>query len=282
MPACPVFAGPVTYDFVSIANLDLGIETCFYHGMSSYAKVFLQLVVPFYLISIAILLIIASRYCTRIQMLTACRALPVLTTLFILSYTKILQTVCMVLFFYSSITHLPSKQVTTVWSVDTSIMIFEVKFILLFVVCLTLFMILMVFNLVLVFIRPLSRFKFINHFKPLLDTYQDPYKDEFYFWIGLQLVTRAMFFGLSALGSNINLFLGSLLHCIVVGVHGQLHPFIKKEKNIQEFFLLLNLQGLFLMKLFITTNSVPGNTLITMAVLQLEIILVKQIKVKIL
>ena len=79
-----------TYTFISFANLDLGIQTCFYNGMDDYVKMWLQLAFPFYLIFIATLIIITSRYSTMIQRLTARRALPVLATLFLLSYTKIL------------------------------------------------------------------------------------------------------------------------------------------------------------------------------------------------
>ena len=80
-----------TYTFISFANLDLGIQTCFYNGMDDYVKMWLQLAFPFYLIFIATLIIITSRYSTMIQRLTARRALPVLATLFLLSYTKILR-----------------------------------------------------------------------------------------------------------------------------------------------------------------------------------------------
>ena len=92
------------YILISFLNLDLGIETCFYNGMDDYAKMWLQIIFPIYLIFIATFLIITSRYSTRIQRLTARRALPVLATLFLLSYTKILHTVSSVLFSYSTIT----------------------------------------------------------------------------------------------------------------------------------------------------------------------------------
>ena len=101
------------YTFISLANLDLGIQTCFYNSMDDYAKMWLQLTFPFYLIFIATLIIITSRYSTTMQRLTARRALPVLATLFLLSYTKILRIVSSVLFFYSTITHLPSKYINT-------------------------------------------------------------------------------------------------------------------------------------------------------------------------
>ena len=94
----------IAHTFISLVNLDLGIETCFYNGMDDYDKMWLQLTFPVYLIFIATTLIITSRYSTMIQRLTARRALPVLATLFLLSYTKILRTVCNVMFFYSTIT----------------------------------------------------------------------------------------------------------------------------------------------------------------------------------
>ena len=120
------------YTFISLANLDLGIQTCFYNGMDDYAKMWLQLVFPFYLIFIATSLIITSQYSITIQRLTARRALPVLATLFLLSYTKILLIVSSVLFFYCTIIHLPSEHTTMVWSLDANLALLGVRFVILF------------------------------------------------------------------------------------------------------------------------------------------------------
>ena len=160
---------------VSLANLDFGIEMCFYNGMDDYSKTWLQLAFPVYIIFIAMLLIITSRYSNKVQRLTARRALAVLGTLFLLSYTKILRTVSYVLFFYSTITDLPSNKTTIVWSVDANVPLFGAKFIALFIACLILFIIIIPFNVVLTFTRILSRHRTINYFKPLLDAYQGPY-----------------------------------------------------------------------------------------------------------
>ena len=178
------------YIFVSIANLDLGIQTCFYSGMDGYAKMWLQLVFPTYLIFIATSLIIASHYSTRIQRITVRRALPVLATLFLLSYTKILRTVSSILFYYSTLTHLPSEHTTLVWAVDANVPLFGVKFTFLFVICLLLFLILLLFNIVLVFTKTLLRFQFISHFQPLIGAFQGPHKYKYYYWTGVQLAMR--------------------------------------------------------------------------------------------
>ena len=142
--------------FISFVNLDLGIETCFYSGMDSYAKMWLQLVFPFYLFIIAISIIIASRYSSKLLRLTYTRSLPVLATLFLLSYTGVLRTVLTVLFSYSTITHLPGGHRQTVWSIDASVPLFGVKFTTLFITCLVIFLLLIPLNITLLFTRYLS------------------------------------------------------------------------------------------------------------------------------
>ena len=99
--------------FISFVNLDLGIEKCYYNGMDSYFKTWTQLFFPFYLTIIAVSIIIGSRYSSRILRLTYTRSLPVLATLFLLSYTGVLRTVLTVLFSYSTITHLATKWQST-------------------------------------------------------------------------------------------------------------------------------------------------------------------------
>ena len=238
------------YTFISLANLDLGIQTCFYNGMDDYAKMWLQLAFPFYLIFIATLIIITSRYSITIQRLTARRALPVLATLFLLSYTKILRIVSSTLFFYSTITHLPSKHTILVWSVDANVPLFGVKFTILFIVCLILFLILVPFNVILLFTRTLSRFNFINKFKPLLDAYQGPYKIKFYYWTGLQLLIRALFFGTSSLDRNLNLTIGITLFSSIEGIQGAVKPFKNQFKNFQEQMFLINITILYTFLLY--------------------------------
>ena len=119
------------YSLSLLANLDLGTQMCFYTGMDDYAEMWLQLAFPFYLIFIATSLIIVSFYSTTIQRLTARRALPVLATLFLLSYTKILHTVSIVLFSYSTITQLPGEKSIIMRSVDANVPLLGVRFIIL-------------------------------------------------------------------------------------------------------------------------------------------------------
>ena len=121
----------------------------------------LQFFFPIYLIIIAITIIVASRYSLRLLRLTFSRSLPVLATLFLLSYTGILRTTLTVLFSYSTITHLPSGHKQMVWSIDASVPLFGFKFIMLFISCLLLFLLLIPFNIILLFTRYLTQFNIL-------------------------------------------------------------------------------------------------------------------------
>ena len=267
-----------TYITISLLNLDLGIETCFYNGMDDYAKLWLQLVFPFYLFILVVFFIIASRHSSKLQRLTARRVLPVLATLILLSFTKILRTTSTALFFYSKVIHLPSKSTSLLWSVDTHAVLFGLKHSILFVTCLILLFALLQYTMILIFTRTLSRLKCINRFKPLLDAYQGPYKSKFYYWTGLQLVIRTTFFGLSALSIDTNVMISIIVIGINIFLQGVLNRFKNRRQNVHELLLLLNLLTLFAIAHYNTTNSIGIHILISFAILQFTIILLNHVR----
>uniref|UniRef100_A0A1X7U2L6 Right handed beta helix domain-containing protein n=1 Tax=Amphimedon queenslandica TaxID=400682 RepID=A0A1X7U2L6_AMPQE len=97
----PVFsrkgALPVLNQVISWINLDFGFEICFYNGMDSYAKQWLQFAFPLYLWIIIIIIIQLCRRYGKISRLMGSHAVPVLSTLFLLSYTKLVRTIVIVL-----------------------------------------------------------------------------------------------------------------------------------------------------------------------------------------
>ena len=230
--------------FISLANLDLGIQTCFYNGMDDYAKVWLQLAFPFYIVSIATLIIVVSRYSITIKRLTIHRAKSVLATLFLLSFTSILCTTSSVLFTYSSISHLPSKHARVVWSLDANVPLFEAKFILLFVLCIVLFSLLVLFTIILLCTKTLIKFRLLHN---ILDSYQRPYKP--YYWFGLQLSMRIIFLYISRLDVKINITISIITLSIVNAVQGLQRPFKNESQNYYETLLMINLFGLYVFTL---------------------------------
>ena len=79
--------------FIAWLNLDFGIETCFFIGLDAYWKTWLQFLFPFYIWAIAGVIIVACRYSSRLTNLIGSRAVPLLATLILLSYMKLLRTV---------------------------------------------------------------------------------------------------------------------------------------------------------------------------------------------
>ena len=77
--------------FIVWINLDLGIEACFYNGLDAYVKTWLQFVFPLYIWFLVITIIVLSHYFTLAARLSGRNAVPVLATLFLLSYVKLLR-----------------------------------------------------------------------------------------------------------------------------------------------------------------------------------------------
>ena len=226
--------------FISFVNLDLGIETCFYNGMDSYVKMWLQLFFPLYLIIIAASIIIASRYSSRILRLTYTRSLPVLATLFLLSYTGVLRTVITVLFSYTTITHLPGGLQEVVWSIDANIPLFGVKFTMLFIICAILILLLVAFNITLLFSRILLHVK-INCYKSLLISFHTSCKDKYVYWIAVHIITRNVFIAFYVFEIKVRLVLSNSVLVLFTAYQAYTHPYKNKLVNIQELLLLMNL-----------------------------------------
>ena len=71
--------------FIAWINLDLGIETCFYDGMSTYDKIWLQFVFSLYVWTLVIMIIIVSHYSIRLSSILGNSTIEVLATLILLS-----------------------------------------------------------------------------------------------------------------------------------------------------------------------------------------------------
>jgi len=159
------------------------------------------------------------------------------------------------LFQYSTLTHLPSKHTKVVWSISTTTPLFGLKFLLIFVVCIIIFSILLPFNVILLFTRTLSQFKFITTFKPLLDAYFAPYKDKAFYWTGLLLLIRIIILAFSAFTKDVKLTAISILLGGLLWWHGVIKPFRNKFENIQESLLVLILMVVHVISLYKIDNS---------------------------
>ena len=110
-------------------------------------------------------------------------------------------------------------------------------------------------------------------------TRQGPYRIKFYYWTGLQLVKRVVFYGISSLDRNITLTIDLILLTIVAVLHGFVQPFKSKHKNYQEMVLIVNLQWLLIFVALQSSNEnvISINILLHLATLHFVCIVTHQL-----
>ena len=204
--------------FIAWLNLDLGIQTCFYNWMDTYAKTWLEFLFPVYVWVIVGFLVYISHRSVTVTKLLGSSPVPVLSTLFFLSYAKVLRTIIASL--YLTILHYPHKGVV-VWIHDANVSL--VKYIpLVLAALLFLLFLCLPYTLLLLlgqWLQPKSHLCILSwvknpKLKAILDTYHAPYKPKHRYWTGLLLLVRcALFlvFAFNISGDNsINLLVISL------------------------------------------------------------------------
>ena len=266
--------------FISIPtclfNLDLGIETCFYHGMTEYHKTWLQFAFPVYLLFIVAVLAFASRYYSSVEKLTRRRVIPVIATIFLLSYSKLLLVTIKVLFSYTNVYSLPDNKKTVIWEWDSSIPLFGLKFSILFVVCLlVLLFVLLPLSFLLIFTKHFYRFNFVvKYLKPYLDAFQAPFKDSHRYYPGVELIIRTLSFvlGNNVLGAAPKAQALANLLCVLLLVYlCAFRPFKCLSKTVLYTSFILNIECVIISSMYSdrnfesTTYVVPFTTLILIA-----------------
>ena len=199
--------------FLAWINLDFGIETCFIQGLDAYWKTWLQFAFPVYVWLVVGFIIVTSHYFSFVAKLFGNNSVPVLATLFLLSYAKLVRNCITVLGFVTL--HYPDHT-SVVWTFDGNLPYFGLKHSLLFVVALMALLFLWlpyISTLLLVpWLKRIAKFKpqcWINRWKPFYDAYYGPLNDKHHYWVGLLLIIRGIFlvvfFTTSATAPNINI-----------------------------------------------------------------------------
>ena len=193
--------------FIAWLNLDFGFETCFYDGMDGYAKTWLQLAFPLYVISLVVAIIIISDYSSKFAALfTGKNPIATLATLILLSYTKLLRTIIASLSFttlqYSDGSH------ELVWLFDANVPYLTGKHIPLFIIALVIVIASIMYTFLLfswqwlVYCPNRGPLRWvIGNTKVIafMDAYHNPYNKDHRYWIGLLLLVRVLLYLVSAL-----------------------------------------------------------------------------------
>ncbi len=191
----PVHERNVLTVFIAWMNLDLGFETCFYDGMDAYVQTWLQFAFPIYVWVLISLIIITSRYSITVSKLVGHNPVAVLSTLLLMSYTKILKSFIAV-YSYAKLDY-PDNTTFNVWLMDGDVPYLESKHLILTVMTTIFFTFFFVpYTLLLLLGYKLYRFsgmkflRWLNRIKPLLDAYYAPYNSHTRCWTGFLLLVR--------------------------------------------------------------------------------------------
>ena len=240
---------PVLSQFISWINLDFGIEVCFVPGLTGYIKAWLQFVFPGYIFLILLLIVIFARYSKRLLNLVGTQVVPVLATLFLLSYTKLIRSVIQALY----VTYVSCDgQPQAVWFVDGNIRYFSGGHLPLFIFALLVLIFLIIPYTLFLLTSPFIEahltgyrcFRWVFRLKPVLDAYGGPYNDRFRVWTGFLLLIRVILALITSLSDNPSVSIGALMctMVILITIHGIAREVYSKwYLNALEIVFLLNL-----------------------------------------
>lgn len=199
-------AGETTFQSVFIAwlNLDFGIKTCFYDGLNMYSLTWLQYVFPAYIWLLAILFIVLAHYSTLMSRLLGNNSVPVLATLFLLTYNKILRNIINTV--NLTRVEIPGAPSKLVWTHDGNLNYLDSSHVFLFMVALFVLIVAWLPYTGLLLFGPcflkLPYYKVTSKLKPFLDAYYGPLLDNRRYWVGLLLLLRSIILLIFALNPS--------------------------------------------------------------------------------
>ena len=239
--------------FISWLNLDFGIETCFYDGMDICVYSWLQFLFPFYLWFLIGAIIFICHYSQRASRSLGRNPVAVLGTVLFLSYGKILNAIIAPLskteLMFSS--NDGSSSTLSVWLYDGSVDYFAApKHIALGLFAILILLLAFVpYTFILLCGHWLIAYSdkcfllWLNKFKPVLDVYYAPFKQEARYWIGLTLLSRSallLTIAINAVGSDsVNLLVIVSVTAGLLSIKGRVYT--HRYNDVLETSFILNL-----------------------------------------
>lgn len=197
--------------FISLLNLELGFDACYLNGMDAYTKTWLQFAFPLYVFILVLIIIKISQHSLRFSKLIG-RKNPVatLSTLILLSYSKILHTTISALSFATL--HYPDGSIRRVWRLDASVEYLNGKHIALFATSMIVLLIGIIYTTLLfswqwiLRAQTLRALKWTGNAKVnlFIETYHAPYNGKHRYWTGFLLLVRSVLYLVAATNTSGN------------------------------------------------------------------------------
>ena len=211
--------------FISWLNLEVGFGTCFYEGMTTYWKIWLQLAFPTYIIVLVVMVIVVSEHSMRFSRLIAKRnPVATLATLILLSYTKLLRTVITSLSFAT--VYYPDGSHRILWLPDANIEYLSGKHIALLILAILILLVSICYTFLLLFWQWLLHYqdklivlKWVNYQRlcHFIEPYHAPFIFKHRYWTGLLLFARVTLYLMFALNVSGDPGLNLLVIILITG-----------------------------------------------------------------
>ena len=250
----PQTAGSFLSVFIAWLNLDFGITTCFFDGLDAYVFTWLQLAFPIYIWLLAFGIIAVCRRYSFMNRVCGHNIVPVLATLFLLSYTKLQRTIATALSF--TLVDVSDGGKHMVWLKDGNVPYLHGKHIPLFLVNGLLLLVFFIPYTLSITLGPWLQTKtqyrvlgWVLKWKPFFDAYFGPLKDRHRYWTGVLLLSRMILSVISAasiLGSDsVNLLATiALTSVLLLAISG----------GVYKIWALSALDGFFLVNLVLLAS----------------------------
>lgn len=236
--------------FIAWLNLDFGFEVCFYTGMNAYHEVWLEFVFLFYLLLLGVLIIITSRRYVTMTRLVGRNVVNVLSTVIVLSYSKLIRTSIGALY-HTRLEFSDNPKGLLIWRNMGNLDFFKGKHIPLVILAILMCIISFLYTLSLLFIQCLQRrsnwciLRWVNKLRTFFDSNTGPCRDSYRFWPGFLLFTRYAMFFVSSIENNskhrLNIVLAVSVVAFILACVSPRGVYKKRSLNVLEFSFLLNL-----------------------------------------
>ena len=187
--------GPLFF-LLSVLSLQFSAGVCFYDGMDEFWKALLQFAFPFYLFTLLIVIIIITHKCGyrmfRKAHFIARRAVPVLATIMLLTYTSLVSAAIAPLR-YTSLYDVDTAQGKVVWLYQPSLPFFRGKHIVLGIMSIAMTLLYLIpFTFTMLFGDLMRRYFHKLWFSHFMDVLHGAFRWPLGFWTGLRLLIRVI------------------------------------------------------------------------------------------
>ena len=248
----------IIFVLIAFFNLDFGIETCFYVGMSELGIVALQFIFPFYLALLLLAITFIAKRSSKLNVFKNFKVTHVFATLLLISYSSIIRTCIEVLGF----TQLNAPDgVHTVWRSDPNVSYFTRFHGFLSSLSILLLIVLIPLPFPLLFPTLIFKVPRLSKLKPLLDAFVAPFGKHGRFWLGFRLLWRLILFCIAYLGTlDTQLVAITALLAILMVVQAYLKPYSTPGRNILDLSFVLNLTLLSIVSLYLRPKTLKPDS----------------------